>query len=282
MVYKKWSDEEIQFLKDNYTNLSYKDISKKLGRTKEAVAYKVKQFTLKRHNIFSKELLEEELNNGSSILLISKRYNRTEACVYQNLKKFGLKVPSESSLEKYVGQKFNQLEILKITTHKSGYAFCLCKCDCGKTKKIRLDSVYSGNTKSCGCINFISGKDNKRYLGYEEIHNDMWKRISSSPHYFTKPSNITRKFIWELFLKQNRKCALSGIEIVFAVGRKNQKNTTASLDRIDSTKGYTKDNVQWVHKNVNSMKTNYKQSDFINWCHTISEYQKLCQEKDKI
>jgi hypothetical protein len=51
-----------------------------------------------------------------------------------------------------------------------------------------------------------------------------------------------------------------------------EKKQTASLDRIDSTKGYIKGNIQWVHKDVNKMKWNWNQSNFINWCKLITNY----------
>ena len=47
--------------------------------------------------------------------------------------------------------------------------------------------------------------------------------------------------------------------------------TTASLDRIDSKKGYTIDNVQWVYKKINMMKQNYDQKEFVNLCCLIAE-----------
>lgn len=41
---------------------------------------------------------------------------------------------------------------------------------------------------------------------------------------------------------------------------------------IDSTKVYTIDNVQWVHKNINIMKWDISQEEFINWCGLIYNY----------
>lgn len=60
--------------------------------------------------------------------------------------------------------------------------------------------------------------------------------------------------IWQLFLKQGRKCALTGWTISF----KNPE--TASVDRIDSSLGYTKDNIQIVHKNINILKMDWSES----------------------
>lgn len=85
------------------------------------------------------------------------------------------------------------------------------------------------------------------------------------------------KYLWELFLKQDRKCALSGVPLSFE--GKTMENRyastskkTASLDRIDSTKGYIKGNVQWVHKIVNLMKQTTNQDEFIEWCRKVAEH----------
>ena len=78
---------------------------------------------------------------------------------------------------------------------------------------------------------------------------------------------IDIQFGWDLFLRQEKKCALSGLPLTFS-----RHGQTASLDRIDSTIGYLPENVQWTHKAVNQMKMDLPEKDFINLCRTISEY----------
>ena len=73
-------------------------------------------------------------------------------------------------------------------------------------------------------------------------------------------------FLWELYKKQEGKCALSGLEIVF--NRKSVLNTV-SVDRIDSRLGYTKENTQLVHKDVNRMKNYYGERYFYQICCAI-------------
>jgi hypothetical protein len=80
---------------------------------------------------------------------------------------------------------------------------------------------------------------------------------------------IDAAYIEELFKKQNGKCAISGLPIEM-----NWKmlNPTASLDRIESHRGYVKGNVQWVHKVVNIMKSNHDEAYFIAMCKKVAEY----------
>ena len=57
----------------------------------------------------------------------------------------------------------------------------------------------------------------------------------------------------------------------FSIDRTNQaSSTTASLDRIDSSKGYVIGNVQWVHKDINIMKNKFDNQYFIDMCKKIA------------
>lgn len=44
---------------------------------------------------------------------------------------------------------------------------------------------------------------------------------------------------------------------------------TASIDRIDSSKGYIKGNIQIVHKTLNKMKLNMRDEEFIAICEEV-------------
>lgn len=85
--------------------------------------------------------------------------------------------------------------------------------------------------------------------------------------------DVTLDYITKLFNKQNGLCAYSGVPLTFYI--KNVcDDTTASLDRIDSTKGYVKGNVQWVHKMVNHIKREISEEKFLFWCAAVAKYQK--------
>jgi hypothetical protein len=79
--------------------------------------------------------------------------------------------------------------------------------------------------------------------------------------------DISIEEAWNLFLKQDRTCALSGLVLEF--GKKGRELGTASLDRIDSKEGYTTDNIQWVHKDVNKMKMDFDEERLLLLCEKI-------------
>jgi hypothetical protein len=70
----------------------------------------------------------------------------------------------------------------------------------------------------------------------------------------------------EMFESFNGVCALSSWDISL--------NHTASLDRIDSSKGYSSGNIQWVHTMVNMTKNKYPQDKFIQMCIAIANKSK--------
>lgn len=80
--------------------------------------------------------------------------------------------------------------------------------------------------------------------------------------------DISLEDIWFMYTAQEGRCALSGLPIGWSeIGSIH----TASIDRIDSSKGYIKDNVQLLHKDVNFMKQQYSQEYFIEICKSVAD-----------
>ena len=122
------------------------------------------------------------------------------------------------------------------------------------------------------------------WTGYGEISGGQWCKIKlestaerrNRRYKVARPAltfEITIEYAWDLFLKQNRKCTLSG-EPLTMCGKINGKYTgNASLDRIDSSKGYTKENVQWIDKKLQMVKTKLSDAEFIAICQKVANYQ---------
>ena len=173
------------------------------------------------------------------------------------------------------GQTFGELTVAGVHSKtRNGHYRYLCKCSCGNTHTPLGTHLLSGKITHCGCKK-AKGKQSACWTGYEEISGDYWYAHVTRSANGTKgrrelDCNITKEYMWDLFIKQNRKCALSGLELSFPKTNEDQ-SYTASIDRIDSSLGYIEGNVQWVHKDINMMKNKYNQEYFIQMCKLISE-----------
>ena len=165
---------------------------------------------------------------------------------------------------------------------KNKYSQAVWKCECSACGR---DDVYvnSGDlkrNKTCGCglhnTNKLSkhphhqkGKDSPYWTGHGDISGYRWNKIKQTAKKRDIPFETTIEEVWELFLKQEKKCALTGIPLV--LGQRAREYGTASLDRIDSNKGYILDNLQWVHKDINFMKQDLPLTSFLEYCKLITE-----------
>lgn len=122
--------------------------------------------------------------------------------------------------------------------------------------------------------NIKQGKPQKNTIKFGEIHQSYICTLRIRAKRLNYEFDLDGEFLWSLFLKQNRKCAISGIEIGFpkAWGIKSKTEITASLDRINSAGGYTKNNVQWVHKRINTMKMHMIDKEFIEICKRVARH----------
>lgn len=172
-----------------------------------------------------------------------------------------------------IGKKFSMLQVVCLSNvNRNKLRYWECICDCGSVKTYSTDHLTRKDcpVKSCGCIKYNSGSKHKDWIGFGDISGTWWsqhvlREINQKKRKSVEMS-LTIEVAWSLFIKQNRKCALSGVHLYF--GSRSHKNT-ASLDRIDSSKGYTIDNIQWVHKHINFMKRDFDQLYFLSLCQKV-------------
>lgn len=182
-----------------------------------------------------------------------------------------------------IGNRYHHLlvEDMKITEKSKDRSYrCICKCDCGRIADVNTNYLMRGLRKTCGHEECEfhrqdytnSGENNVRFTGYKEISGQKWSSYRCGAERRGLDFLITIEYVWDLFLKQDRKCGLTGLDIFF--GKTNTSESTASLDRIDSSKGYVEGNVMWVHKDINKMKMDLDKIEFIKMCKLIIENNK--------
>jgi hypothetical protein len=182
--------------------------------------------------------------------------------------------------QNFCGRTFHDLSVISRVdgTGRYGGTDWKCMCKCGAETIASTYELLRGGKKSCGCRKTKTRSCNRFWTGHGEISGSYWGRIVNHATIEGGRSRnikveITIEQIWDLFLKQDRRCALSGIPIYFA--KVTNGDATASLDRIDSSRDYTIDNVQWVHKRINGMKMDADEKDFLVMVKAIYEHRKL-------
>lgn len=156
-----------------------------------------------------------------------------------------------------LGNKYGKLTVIgfKFRDNKKRYIWA-CRCNCGKMKDVPQDLLTSGRTKSCGCLlkecRYVRNKYPDRT---NKLFNTLYSPIKKRHKKLTKNENyISFDEFKKLSISNCFYCNRipSQIEYDIRYGRKGNKrkiiisDTTLlhnGLDRIDSTKGYEKNNV---------------------------------------
>jgi hypothetical protein len=185
----------------------------------------------------------------------------------------------EFNTDDITGKVYGELTVINFShaePHKKLKHFkylYLCKCSCGKEKKVVRTNLITGHTTSCGCKKRRNRSASKTWSGFGQISGRTWYKIKRHAISRKLEFDISIEDAWRQFEKQNGRCALSGLPIHLNNFKLDGKYTwhTASLDRIDSTKGYRPNNIQWIHKNINIMKNSLPEDMFVGYCRLITD-----------
>ncbi len=172
----------------------------------------------------------------------------------------------------YNGERFGRLIVLQARTKAYGakkqtFPFALVECDCGTVKEVRRENLTRGLTKSCGCLQKDVMHDMKTthgmtgteaYRRWESMRRRCLNpNAEAYPRYGGKGVTICKR--WDKF--EN-----------FYEDMGEPEGLT--LDRIDSSKGYSPKNCRWAtcttqsrnRKSNHVMELNGETHILIEWC----------------
>lgn len=122
--------------------------------------------------------------------------------------------------------------------------------DCFVTKR-ENKLIYQTKCRTC-YKNYIYKRNSTLLNSFKNIIRTIKKQEKRLKNGF----NIDIDFLMTLWENQKGTCALSGINMTYLKGKGSHYYSNVSIDRIDSNKGYTKDNVWLVCIWANTAKSN--------------------------
>jgi hypothetical protein len=146
---------------------------------------------------------------------------------------------------------------------KRGRTIFYCSLKCSGKRSSNIERIKKVGKKFIGGENkLISDKDFIR-----SSMNEFLRRIRNRKR--SKPEKVgnvdlSPEYLIELWNKQNGSCAYTGVKLVlpsYKTYRSTNYNYKASLDRIDSSKGYIIGNVQFISYTMNNLKSNMNDID---------------------
>lgn len=151
--------------------------------------------------------------------------------------------------------------MLKRLKNASRVRYSVYECSCGVVKEIRDDAVKSGQ-QSCGCMrgkNLIThGKSNT-----QEVYMLDRSKSRAKKKGFEHTITIEDIHIPEV-------CPLLGIPLFPGIGGVCPNSPT--LDRIDSSKGYTPDNIWVISYKANTIKSNATPEELLTIATRLAEF----------
>jgi len=233
---------------------------------------------MEKLEIISKEkLYDYYVTQNKSLQDISEIIGMSKTWVRKKMESF--EIPIRSGSRK--GRKNKKQKIVNkdisigdksglLTVIKKKQTTLLCECKCGNVIEIKGSRIRLKQVKSCGCLLSLGKHGFVSYALYNGIKRKAERR--------NKVFDLSIDDINDLFIKQNKKCAITNMPLIMKKDT-NDSVGNASLDRIDSSKGYVRGNIQWIHKDVNKMKMDLPQDYFFELCLLIVKSQATSPEK---
>ncbi len=146
-------------------------------------------------------------------------------------------------------KKFGLYLVLKREGYLGKATAWVCRCECGKVKRIRGGDLRDKKVLSCGC--YHSRELSRRMITHGQtktIRYELLMNAKSRAKEKGLPFNLTIETIPSV----PTHCPYLGIEL--HCGDKKQNQHSPSLDRIEPQLGYVHGNVQIISYRANAMK----------------------------
>lgn len=148
------------------------------------------------------------------------------------------------------GMIFGEWKILSFIERKSAMNYWLCRCSCGTTKAVSYGTLANGRSSSCGCkaikkrVKKLTKHGMSGTSTYKSWHAMIQRTQGKGGHEAYVDKKISVCDEWLLFKN--------------FIADMGLRPDGMSIDRIDNTKGYSKNNCRWATQvqQANNKETN--------------------------
>ena len=163
-----------------------------------------------------------------------------------------------------IGSKYKHWTVLEGPIYKNSTAYYKVRCDCGtEAYKLPIELLSKDRDFQCEKCAHKENMSNIRKKNGEvgELTKTEHTRLRRAAEKRGYEFNVSIEYLWNLFQEQNQICAITGDYI--------PSIKEASLDRIDSSKGYIEGNVQWVTQQANLSKHIMTMEQLYEFCRKV-------------
>lgn len=164
-----------------------------------------------------------------------------------------------------IGKQFGRLTVIEYAGQNYRHrATWLCKCTCGNTKIVDGNSLRTGGTRSCGCLNDEvrkSGINGRKHGMHGTRVYRTW--MAMKRRCYSKNTEDYKKWYGANGIKVCDEW-LHDFMTFYKWAMENGYDDTLSIDRIDPYGDYSPDNCRWV--DATTQANNKRNNVFYNVC----------------
>ncbi len=174
----------------------------------------------------------------------------------------GLRKCEQCYQDSFLNNKYKNYTVLNYSHSFNRHRYFDCQCKCGAIRKVNDFTLIYGKAVGCGKCVRTTPKESEAINGLYAAYRSRAAR---------------RKIAFDLTIDQFKEltkmnCHYTGLPPSFIFKKRYSTYVYNGLDRIDSSIGYTLDNIVPCNGNINQMKMDLPYNDFIELCALIIKH----------